>query len=31
MASLRLFLLGPSRLERDGVPLEFDTSLEIDV
>ena len=25
MSSLRLSLLGPPRLERDGVPLEFDT------
>ena len=25
MSSLKLFLLGPPRLERDGVPLEFDT------
>ena len=25
MAGLRMFLLGPPRLERDGVPLQFDT------
>jgi ABC-type oligopeptide transport system substrate-binding subunit/DNA-binding SARP family transcriptional activator len=25
MSSLKLYLLGPPRLERDGVPLEFDT------
>ena len=25
MSSLRLFLLGPPRLERDGLPLDFDT------
>ena len=29
VASLRLFLLGSPRVERDGVPLEFDTSLEV--
>ncbi len=31
MTSLRLFLLGSPRLERDGVLLEFDTSLEVGV
>jgi len=25
MSSMRLCLLGPPRLEREGVPLEFDT------
>jgi DNA-binding SARP family transcriptional activator len=29
MSSLKLFLLGPPRLERDGVPLEFDTRKNI--